>query len=379
MNERKRLGQWILSLGISFFAIASATAQQPSRPQPKAGTHGGSMKLIDDLQVETIVADNGLQVYVYDASGAQADVARGRGMASVQAGQHAKRYRYDLLPDGNGGLRAIVDLSKLAGQQVMIDLQIVGVAANGRQKVSYSEVATIPLSQEQLAETAIALQKVCPVSNKPLGSMGDPVMVEANGRTLYLCCAGCVKAVKANPTKYAAGRIEITVTSATVADAAAIAQQKVCPVMDEPLGSMGQPVKVMVGDKAIYLCCKGCIKKVKAEPAKYVDAVYGDSLAVSGDASLPAGTERVREGVYKVSKVDEPFIAAQKNCPVMEDSLHAMGGPLRVEVEGRAIYICCAGCAKLIIANPKKYFDQLEAEGVVAPRIAEMQAATSNR
>ena len=133
----------------------------------------------------------------------------------------------------------------------------------------------MPASELQLAAAAIARQKICPVSGKPLGSMGDPVAVDVNGQRVFVCCGGCVSAVKSDPAKYAAGRPQITVATSTAADAAAIARQKVCPVMDEPLGGMGTPIKVTVGDKPIYLCCKGCIKKVQAEPAKYLAMVYG--------------------------------------------------------------------------------------------------------
>ena len=83
--------------------------------------------------------------------------------------------------------------------------------------------------------------------------------------------------------------------------------------MDEPLGGMGTPIKVMVGDKPIYLCCKGCIKKIQAEPAKYLAMVYGADQSNAATASdVPAGTEQVREGIFKVVAADAPFIAAQK-------------------------------------------------------------------
>ena len=42
--------------------------------------------------------------------------------------------------------------------------------------------------------------------------------------------------------------------------------------MDEPLGSMGVPWKVPVAGGAVFVCCKGCIKKVHAEPARYLAA-----------------------------------------------------------------------------------------------------------
>jgi YHS domain-containing protein len=47
-------------------------------------------------------------------------------------------------------------------------------------------------------------QKTCPVSGKALGSMGKPIAVEVKGKTIYVCCKGCVAKVKANPDDYLA-------------------------------------------------------------------------------------------------------------------------------------------------------------------------------
>ena len=45
---------------------------------------------------------------------------------------------------------------------------------------------------------------VCVVSGDKLGSMGKPVTVQHEGRTIPLCCQGCVKPFKADPAKFAA-------------------------------------------------------------------------------------------------------------------------------------------------------------------------------
>ena len=66
---------------------------------------------------------------------------------------------------------------------------------------------------------------------------------------------------------------------------------------------------------------------------------------------------------------DAPFIAAQKNCPVMDEPLDAMGGPYKVNAAGKAIYICCPGCAKKIAAEPQKWLAVLKSQGVDAPTI----------
>jgi hypothetical protein len=52
-------------------------------------------------------------------------------------------------------------------------------------------------------DRALALQQEkCPVTGKPLGSMGSPVAVVIEGRKVFLCCAGCAGKLKHDPKKY---------------------------------------------------------------------------------------------------------------------------------------------------------------------------------
>ncbi|TWU15139.1 hypothetical protein [Allorhodopirellula heiligendammensis] len=336
------------------------------------GPHGGSLKQSETIQLETVVSQSGIEVFVFDLDGQPVAVDGGRGAASLRVEGNAKRYRYDLLPDGKGGLIAPVDLSEIAGLQIEIQIQLVGLHAVGSRAVRLNEVATVPIGALQLASAAITRQKICPVTGKPLGSMGDPVAVDVNDQRVFVCCAGCVGALESEPAKYVGGRPQIKIETATAADVDAIERQQVCPVMDEPLGGMGTPVKVLIGDKPIFLCCRGCIKKLEAEPAKYLAMIQGTRSVSMDDAdsgSVPAGTEQVRAGVFRITAADEPFVAAQKQCPVMNEPLDAMGGPYKVHAGGKAIYICCPGCAKKIIAEPQKWLAELARQGVDAPRL----------
>lgn len=45
-------------------------------------------------------------------------------------------------------------------------------------------------------------QKICPVGDQPLGSMGTPVKLEVEGRTVFICCAACEGAVRENPGEH---------------------------------------------------------------------------------------------------------------------------------------------------------------------------------
>ena len=275
------------------------------------GPHGGSLKQVAGVEFETVVSTGGIQLFVRGQGGAAVPVENARGVLTLAIEGSAKRYRYDLLPEGQGSLTTRVNLSKLIGKQLELSIQLFGMRGTDKTPLTFTEVAMIP----------------------PLDQPEPP------------------------PT--------VVVSKVTEADKSLIAKQATCPVMDEPLESMGGPIKLLVGEKPLFLCCKGCIKKVKAEPEKFLKAVYGDSLA----GSVSSGGEQVREGVFKVTKEDDPFVAAQKKCPVMDEPLDAMGGPYRVNADGKAIYICCPGCAKKIAAEPKKYLDLLAEQGITPPVI----------
>ena len=44
--------------------------------------------------------------------------------------------------------------------------------------------------------------------------------------------------------------------------------QGYCVVTSEPLGSMGPPIKLVVNEQPVFVCCKGCEKKAKSNPDK---------------------------------------------------------------------------------------------------------------
>jgi hypothetical protein len=57
----------------------------------------------------------------------------------------------------------------------------------------------------------------------------------------------------------------------TVAPAADSYPLSTCVVSGEALGSMGQPIVIHHEGAEVRLCCKGCVKKFNADPAKYLE------------------------------------------------------------------------------------------------------------
>jgi hypothetical protein len=59
-------------------------------------------------------------------------------------------------------------------------------------------LAELPAEDQQLARR----QRVCPVTQLPLGSMGKPDKLEVRGQVVFICCAGCKHALVSEPDKY---------------------------------------------------------------------------------------------------------------------------------------------------------------------------------
>ena len=111
----------------------------------------------------------------------------------------------------------------------------------------------------------------------------------------------------------------------------------------------------------------------------------GQSVAVSGaflvdaetrlNPSLAAGYFGARRSEVETSKAESPpersepgglapadrdLANAQGTCPVTGKKLGSMGTPVRVVARGRAIFLCCDGCAGAIEGAPDKYLAKLK-------------------
>jgi membrane fusion protein, copper/silver efflux system len=120
-------------------------------------------------------------------------------------------------------------------------------------------------------------QKNCPVTTLKLGSMGNPVPVDVEGRTVWTCCAACPPKLKAQPAKYltrlvAPPRDEVlSVPESAVIDTGS---KKIVYVEAEPGAFEGREVVLgnRVGDR--FPVMEGLLpgEKVAANGAFLIDA-----------------------------------------------------------------------------------------------------------
>lgn len=162
-----------------------------------------------------------------------------------------------------------------------------------------AEIEASLAAMEPQDRDAAKAQGYCPVmTESALGSMGPPIKVNVAGEEVYVCCKGCGKKAQANAEKTLAtvaslkeqvaqaAEVEAGFAALAPSDRGPARAQGFCAVMPEsPLGSMGAPVKVKVGDKAVYLCCAGCRRKALANPEQTLATVAELQRKVAAEAS----------------------------------------------------------------------------------------------
>lgn len=91
--------------------------------------------------------------------------------------------------------------------------------------------------------------------------------------SLPLIVSGCAQDSRPpQPTKES--KIQASLDKLDPADRKLAEEQKYCAVETENLlGVMGKPIKVLVNDQPVFLCCKGCEKRALKEPDKTLATV----------------------------------------------------------------------------------------------------------
>jgi hypothetical protein len=64
-------------------------------------------------------------------------------------------------------------------------------------------------------------------------------------------------------------------------------------------------------------------------------------------------------GPGSASDEDQLLAEKQKLCPVTGEPLDSMGGPVKVVVDGRMVFVCCKACVKPLQAKPAQYLQKL--------------------
>ena len=170
---------------------------------------------------------------------------------------------------------------------------------------------------------------VCAVAGEELGSMGDPIVAEFEGREVRYCCSGCKPRLENDPAKYL-----------PEVDAQMIENQMEYYPLETDVVS-GKPL----GDKPVDKIYKNRLVRFESEETY---AKFQESPA------------------EHLAKLNEAVIAKQKDsypldvCVVSGEELGSMGEPLHLVIANRMVDICCSGCAKGVNKDPLAAFKQID-------------------
>ena len=113
------------------------------------------------------------------------------------------------------------------------------------------------------------------------------------------------------------------------------------------LALLGVPVKLEVGGKPVFLCCAGCRDHALADPKATLAEV--EKL------------KKVTVALGKLKGADQALAEQQRFCPVMDDSrLGSMGTPVKIEIKGKPVFLCCKGCEEEALADPDATLKKVE-------------------
>ncbi|MDZ4849623.1 MAG: efflux RND transporter periplasmic adaptor subunit [Pirellulaceae bacterium] len=251
---------------------------------------------------------------------------------------------------------------------------------------------------------AISQQSVCPVTGSPLGSMGKPVSFQAAGQTVYLCCAGCEKAMAKDSEHYLSRIRTVSATGVlSVPESAVVDTGKQQIVYVEREEGVYEGLEVKLGPKSngYYAVISGLLPgdQVAAAGAFLIDAetrlnpaasasYFGasnksatasangstshsdhtmtsdskpptmnatDASLKNDNAAINFATSRLTAEelaeIGKLSPEDQQLAKLQVLCPVTMEPLGSMGTPIKVVVNGETVLACCEGCAKRVEKN----------------------------
>ncbi len=202
--------------------------------------------------------------------------------------------------------------------------------AGSLQKPTKGSTSRPAAKAKALARTDGYPLDTCIVSGKPLKKT---VTATVLGHEFKLCCKSCVKKLQKDPKTYVK-KLE----AAVLASERSAYPLTHCPISGKKLGAMGKGYELVVGNRMIKLCCKGCVKKAKAN-SKGILAKIDAAAKKKALAKYPA-----------------------KNCPISGKKLGGMGKAYEVMHGNHLVLLCCKGCVKKFQARANEIVAKLYAK-----------------
>ncbi len=224
-------------------------AHRHTEPEPPfRAPHGGQLARTTWNYFEVVYGPQEARIYVYDMFRFPKSARGIQGQVFMRVRSNGGEYRYPVqyipVERGHDYLAARVDLTRVHDGDMDVYFDLTGLQNADAPTARFANVFMRPA----VAESGHVVGRL-PQTNERF-----------------------TQPARSN-VRYQAP--QIVVSEATAADDTAIRAQGVCPVMNQPLGSHGRPTKIVINGRSLFVCCAGCIDKVKANPDVYLAQVRG--------------------------------------------------------------------------------------------------------
>ena len=177
----------------------------------------------------------------------------------------------------------------------------------------------------------------CPVTGAILGTMGEPVTIQAYGREIRFCCEACPDQFDSNPNYYRAKIDEVILEQQLP-----VYPTDDCVVSDRHLGSMGTPVEYVIGNRLIRMCCD-CQETLKDDLDNFM-------------AKLDRAVVHSQQATYPMDV-----------CIVSGEELGgAHGEIIGAVIANRLFQLCCKNCVEELRREPAKHIKILDSARMAA-------------
>lgn len=105
----------------------------------------------------------------------------------------------------------------------------------------------------------------------------------------------------------------------------------------------------------------GCDQKT-ATPTKSEKSEKSEKSDPKPATTKPSeeAKDEVQAERSKLSPEDLALVKAQEWCVISDDErLGSMGAPIKLDIKGQAVFVCCKGCKATALANPDKTLAKL--------------------
>src|SRR5262245_47898334 len=107
-------------------------------------------------------------------------------------------------------------------------------------------------------------------------------------------------------------------------------------------------------------CRKSASSSAKVPKAKEGAQVNVDSNGNERGKSEATNNAEITAALANLPASDRALAEGQKTCPVSGELLGSMGAPIKIDVKGQSVFICCEGCRDQLLAKPDEYLAKIK-------------------